>query len=217
MLKSSSLVLVVLSALAAAGCESPRTADARKRIEPVYDPRTGRLQLLKYDADGDGTVDTWSHMDGARVVRIEIDKNQDGKIDRWEDYGADQKLQQVGVSRRDSGKPDVWSHTSQDSSIARVDLFSADGRMTRTEYYENTRLVRAVEDVDGDGQVDKWEAYDGVRLSSVAFATTRRGIADRRLVYGADGSARLEADAAGDGRFVAVRPPVIANPLPVRR
>ena len=31
-------------------------------------------------------------MDGSRVVRIEIDQNEDGRIDRWEYYDADQKL-----------------------------------------------------------------------------------------------------------------------------
>ena len=48
-----------------------------------YDKVTGKLSLLKYDSDGNGKVDTWSYMDGPRVVRIEIDKNEDGKIDYW--------------------------------------------------------------------------------------------------------------------------------------
>jgi hypothetical protein len=48
-----------------------------KKIEPIYDKQTGRLQVLKYDSDGDGKVDTISHMDGARVLRIDIDKDED--------------------------------------------------------------------------------------------------------------------------------------------
>ena len=32
-------------------------------------------------------------MDGARIVRVEIDKDEDGKIDRWEYYGPDQKIE----------------------------------------------------------------------------------------------------------------------------
>ena len=50
-----------------------------KRIEPVYDKTTGRLQTLKYDSDGDGKIDTVSYMDGAIVLRIEIDKDEDGR------------------------------------------------------------------------------------------------------------------------------------------
>ena len=36
----------------------------------------------------------------------------------------------------------------------------------------------------------------------VAFDTIARGSPDRRLVYGIDGSARLEIDPDGDGIFV---------------
>jgi len=178
------------------------SADAKK-IEPIYDKQTGRLQVLKYDSDGDGKVDTISHMDGARVLRIEIDKDEDGRVDRWEYYDANQKLEKVGFSRAGDGKEDAWSSARPDGSIARIDISLArDGKVTRTEYYEKDTLVRAEEDGDGDGVFDKWETYEGSRLASVAFDTVHRGKPDRRLVYGADGSARLEVDLAGDGTFI---------------
>ena len=60
-------------------------------MTPEYDAQTGKLRLLKYDSDGNGKVDTVSYMDGSRIVRIEIDKDEDGKVDRWEYYGPDQK------------------------------------------------------------------------------------------------------------------------------
>ena len=78
-----------------ASCGSREPAN----IEPVYDKLTGKLRLLKYDSNGDGKVDTWSYMDGTRVVRIEIDMDEDGKIDRWEYYDADQKLEKTGTSQ----------------------------------------------------------------------------------------------------------------------
>src|SRR5205807_41982 len=84
------------------------------KIEPVYNQQTGKLQLLKYDSNGDGKVDTWSYMDGTRVLRIEIDKDEDGKIDRWEYYDADQKLQKTGVSRGNDGKEDAWLYPGPD-------------------------------------------------------------------------------------------------------
>jgi hypothetical protein len=37
----------------------------------------------------------------------------------------------------------------------------------------------------------------------VAFDTAKRGRPDRRLIYEADGRARVEVDARGDGTFVA--------------
>jgi hypothetical protein len=183
------------------GCDSQATA-AKKRIEPVYDKETGKLQLLKYDAHGDGKVDTWSYMDGARIVRIEIDKDGDGKIDRWEYYGPDQKLQKIGVSRANDGKPDTWSYLGPDGSVARIEIATPKtGKVTRTEYYEHSMLVRAEEDSDGDGKIDKWETYDGDHLATVAFDTTHRGFPDRRLIYGPGGTASVETDPAGTGKF----------------
>jgi hypothetical protein len=191
-------------ASAAASCSSPKPSN----IEPVYDKATGKLQLLKYDSNGNGKADTWSYMDGARVVRIEIDNDEDGQVERWEYYGADQKLEKVGTSLGNDGKEDVWSYAGPDGSIDRVDVSTRrDGKITRVEHYENSVLVRAEEDSDEDSKPDKWETYEGGTLTSVAFDTTHRGTPDRRLIYSVDGSARLEVDASGDGHFVAAGAP----------
>jgi len=181
-------------------CGTP-SGDAQ--IQPEYDKQTGRLQLLKYDSNSNGRVDTVSYMDGARILRIEIDKDEDGKVERWEYYDADQKLEKVGFSRAGDGTEDAWSFAGADGSIVRIEVSTErDGRVTRTEHYERDTLTRAEEDGDGDGRTDKWESYDDGRLAMVAFDTIARGSPDRRLVYGADGSARLEIDADGDGIFV---------------
>ena len=158
--------LLLAGAMTGSGCGT--APDETSRIEGVYDQTTGRLELLKYDADGDGTVDTWSYMDGARVLRIELDGDQDNRIDRWEYYGPDQQIEKIGLSTK------------------------SDGTADRFEYYENGTLTRVEVDTSGDGRIDKWEVYDGSRLASVAFDTTQRGSPDRRVVYGPDGSARLE-------------------------
>ncbi len=159
---------VVLAALSAPSCDE--SAEVKKTITPEYDQKTGRLKLLKYDSNGDGVIDTWSYMDGNRVVRIEIDQDQDGKIDRREYYDAAEQLEKVELSSR------------------------RDGKVTRVEHYMHGRLVSAEEDADGDGAIDKWEIYDGERLASVAFDTNHSGKPNRRLIYGADGSARVDAD-----------------------
>jgi hypothetical protein len=144
-------------------------------------------------------------MDGARVVRIEIDSDEDGRIDRWEYYGPDQQLEKIGFSRLGDGKEDAWKFPSPGGSADVIGISTRrDGKQTRTEHYKGDRLVSAEEDVDEDGKIDKWETYDGERLASVAFDTTHRGTPDRRMVYGANGGARLEVDAAGDGRFTPV-------------
>ena len=119
-------------------------------------------------------------MDGSRVLRVEIDTDQDGKIDRWEYYGTDQQLARVEISGR------------------------RDGKVSRIEHYRQGALVSAEEDTAGTGRFDKWETYEDGHLSMVAFDTTHRGAPDRRLIYGPNGSARVEVDATGTGHFTPV-------------
>jgi len=199
---ASAAIFLVIALLSTIGCDR-QGEEARKRISAEYDQQTGKLRLLKYDSNGNGKVDTWSYMDGARVVRIEIDKDEDGKIDRWEYYGLDQKIEKIGFSREMDGKEDAWSYPAPDGSIERIEISTRrDGKISRVEHYQHNSLASAEEDSDGDGRFDKWETYDGTRLASVAFDTQHRGTPDRRLLYGADGSVKLEVDAKGDGHFV---------------
>ncbi len=218
-------VSFLAAVLGSVGCRNEAN-EARKRITPEYDENTGKLRLLKYDSNGNGKIDTWSYMDGARVIRIEIDSDEDGKIDRWEYYDAQQHLEKVGLSRAGDGKEDAWSFNRPDGSLDRIEVSThRDGKVNRIERYQQNRLASAEEDDDGDGAFDKWETYDGDRLASVAFDTQHRGTPDRRLVYSADGAARMEFDVKGDGRFVAAGAqsaigapaPPVHNPTTTRR
>jgi hypothetical protein len=186
-------------------CACTATTD-QGRIEPVYDQQTGRLQVLKYDSNGNNKVDTVSYMDGSQILRIEIDKDEDGKVERWEYYNADQKLEKVGFSRAGDGKEDAWSYAASDGSIVRIEIAThGDGKVSRIEHYEHDAIIRAEEDSDADGAVDKWETYEATgeesRLALVAFDSRHRGRPDRRLVYGRNGGVHIEVDPDGDGSF----------------
>jgi len=197
------LLLAVASAGLLGGCQRPR-AD-QKKIEPTYNKKTGRLELLRYDSNGDGTFDTFSYMDGTRILRIEIDQDGDGRIDRWEYYGPDRRLEKVGFSRAKDGVEDAWSFFDPNGAVERIEISTKRNRVIdRVEHYAKGGLVRAEEDSDGDGRFDKWETYEGERLTSVAFDTARRGTPDRRLIYGSDGTVRVEADPQGTGTFMPI-------------
>jgi hypothetical protein len=169
------IVCVALSVGAAvfAGCSSP---PEEQRVQATYDRTTGKLSQLTVDAMKDGKPNITSYMDGTKFLRIEIDANEDGRIDRWEYYGADQKLERVGFSRADDGKVDAWAFQGPDGSVARVEVSTRrDGKPNRTEFYEKGALTRAEEDTDLDGRVDKWEQYESGALVSVSFDTTKSG------------------------------------------
>jgi hypothetical protein len=196
----ASILVIASVALSATSCGSSGAKNTQ--IEPVYNTETGRLKLLKYDANNNGTVDTWSYMDGRRVLRIEIDKDEDGRIERWDHYNDDQTIAKVGFSRENDGKEDAWWYAGADGAVIRIEISGhRDGKVSRTEFYTNDSLVRVEEDSDADNRIDKWETYEADRLTSVAFDTTHRGTPDRRLLYTPEGSVRVQVDVDGDGQF----------------
>ena len=167
------------------------------QVEASYDKKTGRLRRLSYDSNKNGTPDSFAYMDEAKVLRVEIDKDEDGRIDLWEYYDADQRLEKVAVSRLTNGQVDEWAYEGPNGTVAKIEMSTRqDGKVQRTEFYERGALAHAEEDTDGNGTVDKWEAYANGVLASVAFDTEGAGRPTRRLVYQADGKVRVETGAA---------------------
>src|SRR3954462_7343999 len=99
-----------------------RSSAQSRKIEPTYDKKTGRLELLKYDSNGDGKFDSFSYMEGVEIRRIEIDQNGDGKIDRWEYYGPGKVLQRVGFSRGQDGVEDTWQDATRNGAVTRIQI-----------------------------------------------------------------------------------------------
>jgi hypothetical protein len=169
----------------------------------LYDLHTRQLVRLDADMNGNGVLDTRTYANGSRILRSEVDVNEDGRVDRWEYWSDRHTLTMVGTSSRPEGVEDVWTFPEAGGEI-RVDRAERQERhATRREFYRSGALVRAEEDTNLDGRVDKWEAFDAGRLRSVAFAT--RGGADRpdrRLVYDENAQfTHVEVDSDGDGQF----------------
>ena len=184
--KIKSLSLIAVCAVAVAGCDSG-SVTARREVTPVYSKETGRLSELVSDRDGDGKVDTRAFMDGVRVQRIETDRNQDGRPDRWEFYSANSPADNPQLERVEESE-------------------GADGRIVRREHYESGVITRVEEDTDGDDRVDKWEHYTRGLLSRVELDFHGRGKPTQRLVYGYAGNVeRVESDPDGDGTFELVK------------
>jgi hypothetical protein len=175
-----------LAILVCASCGGP--AGGVPGVKADYSKTTGKLELITYDTNKDGKVDAWSRMDGTRLVSMEIDRNFDGTVDRWEYYLADGALEKVGFSRANDGKADAWAYQGDDGRVARIDVSTRrDGKVNRLEFYEGGKMVRSEEDTNGDGKPDKWEAWRDGALASVDMDTNRDGRPDRRLTYGANG------------------------------
>lgn len=187
----------VLALALAAACSTP--TDGEKSIAE-YDPETGRLRRLTVDVNGNGRNDSVSHMDGTRINRVELDLDENGKLDRWDFYRTDRTLESVGLSRFNDGVMDARAFYGPGEKVARIELSTGrDGRFNRVEFYEAGLLVRGEDDTNGDGRPDKWETYatnpgaapnePPYSITSVAFDDSGRGFAQRRVIYDGGGRA----------------------------
>jgi hypothetical protein len=188
---------VPILAVMAAGCAGPPVPSA------LYDPSTRQLVRLDADVNGNGVVDTRTYANGSRILRSEVDEDEDGRVDRWEYLDDRHAVTAVGTSSRASGVEDVWTF-AEAGGETRVDrALDGERHPTRREFYRSGVLARAEEDTNRDGRIDKWETFESGRLRSVAFDTS--GSADRpnrRLVYDRNAQfSHVESDDNRDGQF----------------
>lgn len=185
-----------------------------RRTVPSYDLFTGRLLQLSADQNGDGRIDQWTYLDGQRPLRGEADIDGDGRVDRWEYFDAQARLVSVGTSSRSDGIEDTWTQPTPTPEGETYVAHSRrrDRRLDRHEFYRGQALVRAEEDTNGDGAIDRWDRYEGTVLREVAFDTTfAGGRPDRRVLYDAQGRfSGVETDPDGDGKFVRVQGDALA-------
>jgi hypothetical protein len=205
--------VVFAGVLLCSACSDPDRDRLRATTKPAYDERTGRLKELTSDANGNGHIDTWTEMDGNRPLRSRIDRNEDGRIDRWEYYGDEGRLLKVGFSRRDDGKPDAWAEPSADGGISRVLVSSTadEHKIDRWETYDPAApgagpdsaqsLVAVDEDTNRDGRADRWEKYAAGRLESASFDEDGDGRVDRRLTYREGTLVLIESQPDASGKF----------------
>lgn len=203
---------VLMATLIAAACSKP----AGRPPVANYDSKTGKLTTLSVDTNRNGKVDAVSYMDGTRILRIEVDQDENGRVDRWDFYGPDKKLERVGFSRENDGVMDAVAYYQSEGVLSRMEVSTRrDGTFDRIERYQDGRLVETAEDTDGDGRHDKWDEYGPSGVAGVAdavvvstkFDDSKSGRPERRFVYGHNGAiARVEFDRDGDGMFTSAAP-----------
>lgn len=182
-------------AVACASCERPH-------VTALYDLDTHLVSRLDYDDEMSGRIAARTYFSSGRPVRLEVDPDGNGSIDRWEYYGADGSLVRLGRSSRNDGREDTW--VTQSGYSMRVDISTRrDGFVDRREFHEQGELVRTEQDTNFDRLVDEWQEFDNGKLHILLIDTEqRRGRPDRRLVYGPDGSLTgFALDPDGDGQF----------------
>jgi hypothetical protein len=187
-----SLVGVTIASSAACSAPAPSPSSGNPAATPIYSKDSGRLEQLVSDRDGDGKLDTRAFMDGTTLQRIEIDRNADGRPDRWEHY-------QTASNARARSEVEIERAEEANGSTERI---------TRREFYERGTVVRIEEDINADGRIDKWEHYGGGQLVRIELDLKGAGFPDRRMTYRPDGTVdRVEVDLEGRGNWRLFTPP----------
>ena len=196
-------LIVGLALLGLAACSDPEKEPLRKTTVPTYDKATGRLKQLTFDQNKNGVIDTWTDMDGAKPVLTKQDRDEDGKMDRWEYYDANAKLVKVGFSRRNDGKADAWAYSGLDDKVERIEISNTadENKISRWEFYKGGVLDRAEEDTNGDGRPDKWETHRDGGIVTAAFDENGDGKPDRRFTYDGATLAFIESEPDAAGNF----------------
>ena len=69
--------------------------DQGPRVSRAYNPATGKLTLVAYAADGSLRLDHLCYMDGERLLRMDVDDNAHGAVERREYYGPGERLERT--------------------------------------------------------------------------------------------------------------------------
>ena len=95
----------------------------------------GRIERLLHDPDGDGRAETVVLYDGSgKPRRAEIDTNNDGAVDRWEELRPDGSVASIAYSVRVPGQPDLWEYAGPSSRVIRREMDEdGDGKPDRVE------------------------------------------------------------------------------------
>lgn len=150
----------------------------------------GTLREIRYDSDGDKVADVFAHFSGRAIPdRLEIDGNQDGKIDRWDDYDIEGTLIRYATSAK-GGVPDRFIEVDPKTQLTtRIETDAdQDGRRERVELFIAGRMTRAEIDTNGDGIRDRVQIWEGSRMTSEELDIDGDRRPDVRIVHSKTGT-----------------------------
>lgn len=129
----------------------------------TYDTKTGKLARFTSDLNKNGKVDTWTFMDGTKILHSERDRNEDGAVDYWEYNLPD-------------GKGGL-EHTEEDSN--------GDGRPNKWDFYRNGLLYQVEWDDNFDGVRDRrWTYSPKAELLAIETEPDGRGGYVKKMAVG---------------------------------
>jgi hypothetical protein len=163
--------------------QNPRTLDVLRRSldadrdgQPeelrYLDAESGVLIRRELDRDFDGRIDAWISYQGGEPVTQVLDENGDGRLDAWESYAAG-RLAARAVDTDADGVQDVfYRYEGEDLVEKRADR-NNDGTLDRIDTFRERRRQRTQEDRDLDGVIETWTTWGAVDGREVVVRVER--------------------------------------------
>jgi hypothetical protein len=116
-------------------------------------------EVLAYDADGDGTNDTFlTQQRTAGLIRLRVDRNRDGRVDLEQRYDRGRILASVADNNFD-GRWDVWALYTNELLVAEQQDTDFNGVADATHLYTNGIIATTVWHPNKTGSVLRTEFF----------------------------------------------------------
>jgi Putative prokaryotic signal transducing protein len=146
---------------------------------PHRSPYTG---VLKYEKNAAGVPGVFRYYDHDKLVRVEEDRNYDGKIDIWRKYVAG-KWSSTAFDDNFDGKPDKWIICKgRWSWVERIDT-DFDGTPDVTIYVVNDMFQREDWHPKGSKIIERREVYKNGLLKEILTDTNHDGVFNLKTTY----------------------------------
>jgi len=197
---ASALGRFALAALACSltHCASTRVAGAAsgeesaEEIEGIQSRQEGDLTVKTYDLFHTGRPDVWEYYQtvtdpntgrtNLRLVRKEMDLNDDGRVDVTRFYGENDRVVKEELDLDFDGKVDEVIYFDDRGSPSKKEVRDSKGKPVLWKYYENGQLAREERDSKGTGAVDTWEYWVDGKLDRIFVESSTDGVMRERQI-----------------------------------
>jgi len=120
----------------------------------------GRLVRVEVDTNDDGKMDVFNHYQDGVALRQERDTNFDGKIDLWLTLDAEGAVTQARMDDNHDGQVDLEEEYANGQVVRQQIDSNNDGRFDSHHNYTNGTPVFSQLDSNHDGRIDVWMHYN---------------------------------------------------------
>jgi hypothetical protein len=129
------------------------------------------------DENHDGKPDLFYTYRDGKIVKVEVDRNFDGKIDEWDFYDREGRPERIERDENYDGRPDLWY------------------------FYENGEVKRSEQDTDFNGQPDWFTTFEKGLSARSDCRPNGSKIVVRRFIYVHGILSEEWVDEDQDGKF----------------